>query len=355
MRLTSILLFAYLTQVFCAPDEADQPTEDASEVAETDSEEQHEDQAPVRPEPGSPPPGEGAEYDMSPFESLIKRCDGWEFPEEAFEAQPEKEKVYLKVAKTADSPFAEQNLTKFTSVFGIRIIADEDVDDKKIEHVANTLAKVLDADGDGKPDNENLITELLTFHPILFVISNGEKIMSLMNAQEPDQGFPMELKFCPFAFDFEEAGKIVPGGSRGDATCEVDEGAVNKNDRTLAFVLDHLMGRGFGQVLSTEQQERLDKIYKDSLDAGTFEPENTGCPQGSDDCGRVMLASWGLSTLLGFDTCWCENAHALKFCDPESLKKGETELVDLLGELFPDATKADDKPYAPKNKSVIAN
>lgn len=303
-------------------------------------------------EAATPPP----DPNEDPFEVLIKRCDGWKFPEESFVEQSDKTKVYLKVARTADGPFKDQNITKFLSVYGIHIVGDEEVPDNKLEHVGNVMAKVLDRDGDGKPDNQELIDELSNFHPILFLISEADRIMTLMNAQNADEGFPLELKFCPFAFDFEDAKKINPGGGEGDATCDTDEDEEkeSENDRTLAFVLDHLMGRGFASVLGEPREEELTRIYKESLDAGTFEPENTGCPPESDECGRVMYASWGLSTLLGFDKCWCEQAQALKFCDADKLKAGEPELVDLLGSLFPGVKEMKlTEPYDPKDKSHL--
>lgn len=294
-----------------------------------------------------------AEAEEGPFESLIKKCDTWKFPEDNFKAQPDGSKVYLKADKVGDGPFKDQNLTQFATVWGIRIIADEGVDSKKLLHVANAMAKLIDSDADGNPDSDALLEELIEFHSTLFIMKDSDRIMTLMNAQNADEGFPLELKFCPFAFDFEEQGKINPGGGHGDATCEPKEGAEVQNDRTIAFVLDHLMGRGFGAVMGEDREKKLQTIYKESLEAGTFDPENTGCPPESDECGRVMFASWGMSTLLGFDTCWCEQAHALKFCDKKSLVSGEPELVELLSGVFPDIAMMDDSAYNPKDKSRL--
>eukprot|EP01054_Gregarina_sp_Poly1_P002937 Gregarina_sp_Poly_1__2936@NODE_181_length_11831_cov_65_262326_g161_i0_p6_GENE_NODE_181_length_11831_cov_65_262326_g161_i0NODE_181_length_11831_cov_65_262326_g161_i0_p6_ORF_typecomplete_len363_score63_70_NODE_181_length_11831_cov_65_262326_g161_i01261214 len=314
--------------------------------------------APETTEPSAAPAAEDTEPeeedDYGPFESLIKKCDGWEFPDDSFSKQPDNDKVYLRIDETSPGPFKDQNITQFASAFGIRVVGDTPVEPNKLQHVANIMAKAIDGDNDGKPDNKEMIEELLNFHPILFVMSDTDKVMELMNAQSADEGFPMELKFCPFAFDFEEAKKINPKGPRGDATCE-EEKAKGKenNDRTLAFVLDHLMGRGFKKVMGEEKNKRLTEIYQASLEAGTFEPENTGCPPESEECGQVMLASWGLSTLLGFDQCWCEDAHALKFCDAETLKKGEEDLVELLEDIFPNAEEMDNSPYDPKDKAVV--
>lgn len=335
------------------------------------------------PAPAENAPEEDVRNDESeeggdgPFETLIKRCDSWDFPDSTFSAQADENKVYLKIAKTGEGPFKDQKLVNFASVYGIRILGDEGVPEEKILHVANVLANVLDHDGDGKPDNKKLVEELRTYHPILFIMADAERIMSLMSAQNADEGFPTELKFCPYAFDFEESKKINPGAPSGDATCDADgakeEGAKEEGekedgekddgekeekgkvedakDRTVAFVLDHLMGRGFTEVMGEEREKRLEKIYKDSLEAKTFDPENTGCPPESEECGRVMFASWGLSTLMGFDKCWCEQAKALKFCDAETFKKNEPELAELLEDVFPDV-QADQK-YEPKNSDSL--
>eukprot|EP01053_Blabericola_migrator_P009153 Blabericola_migrator_1__9152@NODE_48_length_16467_cov_53_390427_g44_i0_p4_GENE_NODE_48_length_16467_cov_53_390427_g44_i0NODE_48_length_16467_cov_53_390427_g44_i0_p4_ORF_typecomplete_len337_score67_43_NODE_48_length_16467_cov_53_390427_g44_i060067016 len=292
-----------------------------------------------------------------PYESLIQRCDVYEFPEDSFKKQPLEDKVYLRVDEPEPGPFKAQNITKFASAFGIRVVGDAPVADEKIIHVTNTLAKVLDMNNDGKPDNDAMIQELLNFHPILFIMSSSEKVMEMMNAQDPDDGFPAELKFCPYAFDFEDVSKINPGGPKADATCEEpdSDAKASENDRTLAFVLDHLMGRGYEKVMGEERKEKLIKIYEESIDAGTFDPQNTGCPPESESCGHVMLASWGLSTLLGFDECWCKEAHALKFCDAETLKKGEPELVELLETIFPGVEKLDDSEYKPSEASTVVH
>lgn len=293
---------------------------------------------------GGPPPGEGPETTFEIYETLIKKCDDYSW-NGTFDDQPDVNKVYLTVAKVGPGAIAEQNLTKFISVFGLKIIADDVVPDEKLIHTANTLANVLDTDMDGSPDDSDLIEALRRFKSTVFIISNTDKIMHLMNTQNEDEGFPLELKFCPFAFDFEEEAKIVPGGKLEDATCS--DGSSEGRDRTLAFVLDHLVGRGFDNVVEGASKKKLDKIYQESIDAGTFKPEHTGCPTESDECGKVLFTSWGLSTSLGFDSCWCEEAHALSFCDKKELEKNEPQLFELVSGIFPKAMSVAHRKYEP--------
>ncbi|EZG78820.1 hypothetical protein GNI_031980 [Gregarina niphandrodes] len=348
MRLLHLLLFGSL--VLTAPEE--EPETKSTEVVNEEEEEEEEDETDIEEEQNSGPHITVTPINGNPLDILVQKCDAWEFPDDTFKAQSDVTKIYIDVAKTADGPFKANNITKFISVGGIHIVGQDSVPDEKVRHVGHTLAKVLDHDKDGKFDNPELVKELLKFHPTLFIMADADSIMDLMNAQEAETGFPMELKFCPFAFDFEEAAKIVPGGKKGDATCEL-EGNENKIDRSIPFVLDHLVGRGFGKAFTPAQKKELDKIYQSSVEAGTFDPDSTGCPPDSDECGEVMFASWALSSLNGFDKCWCEQMEALKFCDPESLRNGEPELVKVLEEAFGGLAELPEGDYKPKNKNII--
>ena len=52
-------------------------------------------------------------------------------------------------------------MAKMVTVFEIRILATEKTPNEKILHAANVLAQYLDNDGDGEPDNEHVVKEMV--------------------------------------------------------------------------------------------------------------------------------------------------------------------------------------------------
>lgn len=291
------------------------------------------------------------------MDELVVSCDKFktEFPDNEFSKQSDVSKIYMKVDETGEGPFKAGGLTKFATAFGIRVVANKEVPSEKILHVVNVLAKVLDPKETGKNTYADVTEAIAEFKPTLFVMKDSEAIHELMDVNNDGPGFPPEMKMCPYAFDFEVQSRINKGGDTADATCE-PENTQKKVDRTRAFVVDHLIGRGFEKVLGPEKISRLKKIHNDAIQFKQFSPEHTGCygeGLSGEMCSQVLLVSWSRSALDGSDVCWCKKMGALeeKLCEPEGLKSKLPEMAELLKGVLETDTIDIQSPY--KNQGAL--
>lgn len=283
------------------------------------------------------------------------RCAEYDFPEYAFAAQQDSTKAYFVVDEILKSPFTDVDLTKFVTVFGVRLVAHKSVDDDKILHVANLVAQFLDNDADGVIDHPAMGEQLVERFATMFLVSDQAFTDFLLSANE-DEGLPLELKYCPFSFDYEEITKIQPGG---DVEINCPEDLFNK-DRSVAFASDHLIGRGWPKLLVTTEEEmdtspvflKFDQFYKKAVADGVFHLDQTGCPEDDQDyCGMVMFASWTLTTYLGVDRCWCQSVGAWTLCDKKDAEEKYPELMEFIEtNMVPNIP---DGAYSPSDNSVI--
>eukprot|EP01068_Selenidium_serpulae_P007866 Selendium_serpulae@DN4823_c0_g1_i4.p2 len=210
------------------------------------------------------------------------RCADYDFPEFAFAAQQDPTKAYFVVDEILKSPFTDVDLTKFTTVFGVRLVAHKAVDDNKLLHMANLVAQFLDNDADGVVDHPAMAEQLVERFATMFLVADQDFTDYLLSANE-DEGLPLELKYCPFSFDYEEITKIQPNGDV-EVNCPED---LFMKDRSVAFASDHLVGRGWPKLLVTAEEEmesnpvfqKFDKFYRT---AGQFVrlfpwPSSTPC------------------------------------------------------------------------------
>eukprot|EP01068_Selenidium_serpulae_P007701 Selendium_serpulae@DN4781_c0_g1_i4.p1 len=282
-------------------------------------------------------------------------CADFEFPHESF-AQPDVDKVYLAVDKVQGGPFKNVGLTKYTTVFGVRVIAHKSVPDEKVLHTANLLAQMMDNDQDGKVDRPNVQQQLIDRFASMIIVAD-ETFTNYLLSETEGEGLPKELKFCPFSIDFEEMSKIQPGESP-EATCPED---LFEKDRSLAFVTDHLIGRSWPMYLADKMEEaeasedykKLEGMYKKAVADKNFDVGKTGCPEADvDRCGLVMFASWSASTALGMDRCYCEAVGAWKLCDGAAAEEKYPELVKFM-KLKLAKHGLPNGLYKPKDESVV--
>lgn len=293
------------------------------------------------------PEGDEGELDL--------RCAEYEFPLESFNVQNDIDKVYLRVDEVGEGPFKLHDLTKLATVFGVRILAHKSIEDDKVIHMANLVAQLMDNDGDGKVDSVAMQEQLLERYAAMFIVSDQSFTNYLLSPEE-DEGFPLELKYCPYSFDYEETSKIRPGGPV-EANCPQD---LFMKDRSVAFASDHLIGRGWPKLLVADDDEMetsavfqsFVKLYQVAVADGTFDLDKTGCPEEDEEyCGMVMFASWAVTTYLGVDRCWCESVAAWNLCDSEATKAKYPDLVDFIQKYL--VKRKPDGKYSPTDSSVI--
>eukprot|EP01068_Selenidium_serpulae_P001890 Selendium_serpulae@DN2019_c0_g1_i1.p1 len=176
-------------------------------------------------------------------------CEAYAFPHDSF-SQADPTKVFLAVDSTSPGPFKDVGLTKYTTVFGVRIIGHKGVPDEKILHTANTLAQLMDNDQDGVVDHPKAQQQLIERHAALIIVSD-EQFTNFLLSPNDGEGLPLELKFCPFAIDFEEVSRIQPG----EAAESICPEHLFEKDRTLGFVTDHVVGRSWPLHLAEDAEK----------------------------------------------------------------------------------------------------
>lgn len=281
-------------------------------------------------------------------------CEDYEFPHEAF-SQTDISKVYLAVDQVREGSFKDVGLTKYTTVFGVRVIGHKSVPDDKILHAANLLAQVMDNNQDGVVDHPNAQEQLVDRFASLIVVPDDTFTNFLLSPEE-GKGLPNELKFCPFAIDFEEISRIQPDA---DSEPLCDEFSFDK-DRTLAFVTDHIVGRSWPfhftedpmNLPESKKFKKMRKFYDNAIADKNFDLKKTGCPEDDlDNCGMVMFTSWATSSMLGIDRCLCEGIAAWKLCDASEMKDKYPKLVEFMSKLL--VEKFPDGNYDPSDKDML--
>eukprot|EP00921_Rhytidocystis_pertsovi_P022853 GHVQ01036405.1.p1 GENE.GHVQ01036405.1~~GHVQ01036405.1.p1 ORF type:complete len:316 (-),score=39.91 GHVQ01036405.1:1297-2244(-) len=238
-----------------------------------------------------------------------------EFPDRAFSKQPDDTKVYLRLdATTSGTSVYEAGLSKFVSVFGIRVVGDSGVSDTKLLYVATTLAELLDVQEKGTPTNNHLVEALRNGNSMIVIVSNGTRFRQLSRRQYR----PKELKCFPRAFHLAHESVVKLDKSR-EINCPSDEG---KKDRTRGLVGDYLVSKGFPATYPVDHQiGRSMKDFYDTAKANKWiNTDSSNCR--SDVCLEIAFQSWALSSALKSDKCWCTAAGEWKFCTPEDMKSG---------------------------------
>ena len=92
------------------------------------------------------------------------------------------------VKATADG--IERFFAKEVDVFGVKVFATKECDDRKVLHAAAVLAEYLDNDEDGRPDNPDVIRKLLAGKAGMVIFkhdSQREKLFRRMEARILDR------------------------------------------------------------------------------------------------------------------------------------------------------------------------
>lgn len=180
------------------------------------------------------------------------------FPSFAFESQPDKNLVYLRVDELkGQSALQKCGLHKFASVFGVRVVADRDVSNDRVLYVASILAKLLDVTEEGHVRSDKLVQTLREGYSMLVILSNEYLMRSLLDIQKRCD----ELKCFPRAFHISLSNQILPHESQ-EENCPVDLGV---KDRSLGFVSDFIVSMGYPYGLSDEYSMRSSSHKTDVL------------------------------------------------------------------------------------------
>eukprot|EP00922_Rhytidocystis_sp_ex-Travisia-forbesii_P029178 GHVS01042731.1.p1 GENE.GHVS01042731.1~~GHVS01042731.1.p1 ORF type:complete len:320 (+),score=48.90 GHVS01042731.1:209-1168(+) len=267
------------------------------------------------------------------------------FPKRAFSAQPNNDLVYLRVDPLEFSALSEAGLSKFASVFGVRVVGDGGVSDEKIIYLATLLAELLDIKAKGEPANLNLVKSLRRSNSMIVLVSNGRRLKMLSIRQYR----PKELKCFSRSFHVAHEQVVKTDGSR-EETCPEDEG---QKDRSRGLVGDFLVSKGYPATYPADAEIgiRMKQFFNTAKQQKWVNTGASNCR--SSVCSEIAFQSWALSSALGSDKCWCLASREWKFCTPNSMKRGFPELWGTLSqELMFEGTMQPDSKY--HSNAVIA-
>eukprot|EP00922_Rhytidocystis_sp_ex-Travisia-forbesii_P036701 GHVS01054582.1.p1 GENE.GHVS01054582.1~~GHVS01054582.1.p1 ORF type:complete len:320 (+),score=40.68 GHVS01054582.1:330-1289(+) len=268
---------------------------------------------------------------LSSITAQVLKNDGYScmanrprFPRQSFKAQPDNNKVYLKVDKLKPSALTEAGLVKFASVFGVRVVGDAGVSNEKLVYLATLLAELLDIKEKGKPANMNLVKSLRGSNSMIALVSSPKRLKMLSIRQYR----PKELKCFSRAFHVAHEAVVKTTGGR-EVTCPADEG---KKDRSRGLVGDFLVSKGYPATYpaNAEIGIRMKQFFQKAKRNNWVNTGASNCQ--SSVCSEIAFQSWALSSALGSDKCWCLSSKEWKFCTPQAMKRGFPQLWGTLSQ-----------------------
>ena len=198
-------------------------------------------------------------------------------------------------------------LVKLTTVFGVRVLATEVVEDRDLLLAANVLAQWLDNDEDGRPDNAAVHRQLLrqrccvVLHLGDWFGEHGSKL--------PDPFHTLDVATINHAWYGMEPGAYSrsprPGRLRsdlGDATTEETFHMISD----LGYGAEYPDAFGRSETTETALSKAMDRarggkffeVPSEYPDGAWYAYGDTGC---SYICQMSEYIHWGLITLLGLN------------------------------------------------------
>lgn len=184
----------------------------------------------------------------------------------------------------------KKQFTQHINVFGVRVFGTAKTPPEKLKHIAVTLAEYLDNDENGKPDNANVLNELLKRDAFMAVAENERAMERLDHDVIQDAGF--------HSGQGQFATETDPGGNRFDATLE-----------EVLHLITHV---GYANVYPTVFGERPGTVLAACLDrarGGHFQRVPRQYPQKAwftyDDrscdygCQCTEYLYWAITSVLG--------------------------------------------------------
>lgn len=207
---------------------------------------------------------------------------------------------------------------QYVSVFGVHVVATNDVPEDKVLHAATILAEYLDSDEDGEVDNPDVLDALLDNNATLILFADENRdFENFVDSVDHDEQMSQPL----FAFE------IQPGGaSRGEF------------DATLEEVL-HLITTGgyafaYPDVWGEEHGTEVANLMENARDAGHYDPFAN--EPGMDYESQISeYIYWSLTTLLGaqdFPGRADEIRREWSLSTAQEVENTDPDIVELLNE-----------------------
>eukprot|EP00920_Eleutheroschizon_duboscqi_P005946 GHVT01013909.1.p1 GENE.GHVT01013909.1~~GHVT01013909.1.p1 ORF type:complete len:348 (+),score=26.84 GHVT01013909.1:700-1743(+) len=246
----------------------------------------------------------------------------------AFFSQPDSSKVYLHTSAINDPAFINAGITKFASVFGVRVLGGADVDSSKIVHAAAVLAEMLDPRHDGRPINMHMVSAIRDEHMAMMAVLRDDATIEKAFAKLPPT-YACFIYLLP-----EVQNKINPRGS-AEANCDTAGRAFgNRWNGTVAYVSYFVTNAGYPHNFppNSEAGRALKQAFAKAKVNGWFVPGlDSSCDHA---CEEMTFHALALTSALGHDQCTCRKASQWKLCTPQEMREKDPELYGTLtGEL----------------------
>lgn len=213
---------------------------------------------------------------------------------------------------------------KKTTVYGVDIFAPASVQDESMIHVAKVLAKYLDSNDDGVPNNPDVVESLKNHHTAIVMEKDANEMHELI--QELDNVFSIERYI-----DVTEE-EIATGNDREW-----------KFDTALEEVLHLVTQYGYSEVYD-ELEEKAGSDIANAMDTArggyyvnppSTYPEHAWFTYDEEECEYNCQITeyfyWGITTNLGAQEDRLEDINKeWKLNTPENLQATDTALYSIL-------------------------
>eukprot|EP00922_Rhytidocystis_sp_ex-Travisia-forbesii_P004286 GHVS01006226.1.p1 GENE.GHVS01006226.1~~GHVS01006226.1.p1 ORF type:complete len:375 (-),score=57.23 GHVS01006226.1:593-1717(-) len=262
-------------------------------------------------------------------------CRSARLPRSTFSAQSDPNLVYNRVDAINDQAFANAGLTKFVTVFGVRIVASPSVSDAKLLHTMKVMAKMLDNDEEGRPQNPTLVNTLYRRSATLGFVQTDLEMNDIFDALPKEYAcflflvLELENNIIINGQAEQDCPQMRIGSERGERSRGMSDNRYV--DRTIGLVGDFLIQSGYPTIYPSDSElgALVEAAFVRSKRRGWFIPSSSS-RRCDANCQRVSFQSWALSSALGVDACSCRKFGAWKLCTPEEMRRADPTLFSAI-------------------------
>ena len=242
--------------------------------------------------------------------SLLSGCQSINFADVPAEYRASPDSSQVSDVPQDFRPLEEAGFAKFTSIFGIPVVATPAVSESTILHVRSVLGEYLDNDEDGVADNPRVIFALRESNAVAAVFETFGEHETFDDRDGYDTARPFEL----ITMMQEETN--TPYGF--DASLEEVLHLVTQWGFSVAYP-DELGETGdTGLVRALEQAQETGDYYYDD-------------PSCDARCQATEYFYWAITSNMGLQAQRCDEiSREWALCDPQALRQRNPAFVELL-------------------------
>ena len=224
---------------------------------------------------------------------------------------------------------AKKLFAKSKRVFGVRLFATENVEEKRFLHAANIMREYLDNDGDGRADSKKLVRSLKKEKACLTLFENESELDSFLDKHE------QKLEKTGLQFQDLLNDEIILSSdksTRFDASLEEvfhlisDYGYSQINPKALGHTKDSIIGG----LMTDARGGHFTKTPKNYPKNAYYTYDDKSCDY---ECQHSEFIYWAITSYLGGQNGpgrFEEIRHEWKLNTPNKIQASAPELYDFL-------------------------